>query len=738
LVYQRGRKWAGTLAPVGLLAALLAFALFAHGWLGLDNVALGLVGGAALALQVLGVVLVYRANRIVNFAQVQLGLVGATLCAALVQGHWPIRWIQAACPGCVPGDPLQAPPWATAAEYALAVLAALMVAAAVGALAYYAVLRRFERAPRLVLTVATIGLAQVLAWLEAQVPHLFVVRDQFGRLLGASNVSGATPPFNLGVTVGGRAFGTADVLTVAVAAGACLLLAGFLAWSHLGVEVRAAADNSERARTLRVNVDGVNALVWVLAALMSGLGGLLAASANTLDPTAPLSVTALVVILAAALAGRFQSLVLAVSAAAVFGVLQVSLTRWTGTGDIYQAVVIGVIVVLLLLPAGSVRAVRDAGGAWLGTREGRPIPASLRSLPVVQSAQRWVVGIAAVLVVGLPFVLSPNQLDVGSVTLIYALVGLSLLVLTGWAGQISLGQFALAASGAYVTELLALEYGLPPPLCLAAGALAGGVAAVLIGLPALRLQGLHLAVLTLAVAVAVPDVLLNPSYLGGAMQDQVLNRPIVFGLDLNDERAFYYVCVLVLLVAIGAVYALRHSRTGRTLIASRDNEQGSRALALDVFRLRLGAFATAGFLAGLAGGLLAYEQRGVPVLSYGADASVQVFLMTVIGGLGSLAGPLLGALYLALGSLLPGVLPGFLVSGAGTLLILLAAPGGLAHLVSSSRDAWLRRVALHNRIDAPSLLGDRGPGHGPAPLAPRPASGQAIAVRYRLEEPSAT
>lgn len=721
-----------------LLVALLAFALDAHGWLGLSNAGLGVVSGAGVALQVLGVVLVFRAHRIVNFAQVQLGLVGATLFAALVQGHVLIRWVKVGCSACVAGDPANAPAWAHAAEFAISALVALALSALLAAAAYYAVLKRFERAPRLVLTVATIGLAQVLTWLEAQIPQLFVARDQFGRLTTGAGASGATPPFHLSVTVDGRSFGTADVLTVAAAVTACLLLTAFLTWSRLGVSVRAAADNPERARTLRVNVDGVNAVVWVLAGVLSGIAGVLTALGNGLDPSAPLSVATLVAILAAALAGRFENLTLAVAAAIVFGVLQASLIRWTGTSDVYQGLLIAIIVVLLLLPGAGGRALRDATEAWAGTREARRVPASLRAAPAVQSAGRWLAAGGAVVVLGLPFALSPSQLEVGSTTVLYSLVGLSLLVLTGWAGQISLGQFALAACGAYAAALLALEFDLAAPLCVLAGGAAGAVGASVVGLPALRLRGLNLAVLTLALAVAVPVILLNPSYLGGVLQDQVLNRPIVLGLDLNDERTFYYLTLFVLLLAVGGVYAMRRSRTGRTLIAARDNEQAARALALDVFRLRLGAFAISGFLAGLAGALLAYEQRGVPVLSYGADASVQIFLMAVIGGLGSLAGPVLGALYLSLGSVLPGQLPNFLLTGAGSLLILIAAPGGLAQIVTAIRDGWLRRVAQRQGIDAPSLLGDRGVAHGPAPLATRAAGARSLTVRYRLEEPSAS
>ena len=719
---------------LGLLAALLLLALLGHGLPGPDLVAAGLVGGAALALQVMGLLLVFRSDRVINFAQLQLGLVGGALFAVLVQRHQVVRWLAAGCPGCLPADPAQAPGWLLGAEYALAALAGLVVAAGLGALAYLLLLRRFREAPRLVLTVATIGLALVAAWLEAQVPSWFVTTDAAGRTVGADRAAGSVaPPFHLAFSLGTTRFQTADVPTLVAALVACAGLALFLARTRAGGAVRGAADNPDRARTLGIDVDGTGALVWLIAGLLSGVSGLLDATAGRLDTGAPLGVEPLVAVLAAALVARFASLPVGVAAALVLGLAAESSLRWFGTSDPYQAVLIAVIVLALLLPGGRRgRAARDAEAGWLGAREVRPVPAALARLPQVQAAARWLAAGALVLVVGAPLALSPAQVELLSVAAVYALIGLSLLVLTGWAGQISLGQFALAAFGAYASAVLALGYGLPFPLTLVAGAAAGAAAAGLLGVPALRLQGLNLAVLTLAVAVAVPQLLLNPSYLGAALQNQVLNRPFFLGLDLNDERAYYFVCLAVLAAAGGAVYALRRSRTGRALIAARENEDAARALGINLFRARLGAFVTSGCLAGLAGALLAYLQRGVPVLTYGPDASVQLFLMAVIGGLGSPAGPLLGAAYLALASALPGQLSGFLLSGAGVLLVLLFSPGGLVQVVFGARDAWLRRLALHHRVEAPSLLGARGLRGGRVPLLP-PRAGAAAQRRYRLE-----
>lgn len=722
-----GREW----APVALLlVGLLVSALFVSGPMRADEGFAGLVAGSGLALQAAGVVLVFRANRVINFAQLQIGLVGGTLFATVVQRHSLVAVLQAVCQVCVPGGVASAPAWATGVEYAIALAAALAISAGLSVLAYYVLLRPFQRAPRLVLTVATIGLAELLAGVQAGIPQWFVTRDQFGLVVGGS--ASAATPLGFAVTIGSMQFHAIDLLTVLMALAASGGLMAFLAWSRAGVSIRGAADNPERARTLGIDVDRLSALSWMAAGLLSGIAASLDAMAGRLGGGATPGIGPLVGVLAAALIARFVSVPWSVAAALVLGVFSVATLRWFGTLDLYTAVLIGVIVLVLLLPHGrSGRGAGDEEGGWAGAREERPIPRVLRPVASVQSALRWVAVLAAVATLGLPLVMSPPQLELGSLTALYALLGLSLVVLTGWAGQISLGQFALAAVGAYLTSLLALGYGLPFPLCLLAGGLGGALAAAALGAPALRLRGLDLAVLTLAFAVAVPDVLLNPSYLGAALRNEVLNRPFFFGLDLNDEHAFYYLCLLVLALALGVVFALRHSRTGRVLIASRENGQAAASLGVNLFRTRLGAFVISGFLAGVAGSLLAYLQRGVPVLTYGPDASVRVFLMTVVGGLGSLLGPVLGAVYLAVATSLPATIAAFM-TGGGVLAVLLLAPGGLSQLLLGARDAWLRRVALHHRIDAPSILGDRGMVAGVAPLRPEAAHRTGSRLNYRL------
>jgi branched-chain amino acid transport system permease protein len=331
--------------------------------------------------------------------------------------------------------------------------------------------------------------------------------------------------------------------------------------------------------------------------------------------------------------------------------------------------------------------------------------------------------------------MSPSQTNLATAGFIFGIVIVSLLVLTGWAGQISLGQFALAALGGYVAAIIHAPF----PIVVLIGACAGAVAAVVIGFPALKLRGLHLAVTTMALALTVQAFLLNPRYLGKHLPNS-LDRPTFFGMSLEDQRVYYYLCLVVLALVVTAVVGLRRSRTARALIAARDNDQAAQSFGINLVRLRLSAFAISGFFAALAGGLFAFHQHAVSATAFAPEVSVTMFVMAVIGGLGSVAGPLIGTTFytiLKIFSVSP--LIEFFATGAGGLFILLFVPGGLSQLVYGIRDAILRRVASRNRIVVPSLVADTAlsaEGARAEILAKRGAAGGEafVPVRYRLED----
>jgi branched-chain amino acid transport system permease protein len=280
--------------------------------------------------------------------------------------------------------------------------------------------------------------------------------------------------------------------------------------------------------------------------------------------------------------------------------------------------------------------------------------------------------------------------------------------------------------------------GWPFPFALLAGALLGAVAAVAIGLPALRLRGLHLAISTLAFATGVDAILLNSRYLGKHLPDAV-RRPIVLGIDFADQRVFYYFTLAFLLVAVGAVAGMRRSRTGRALIACRDNDSLAQAFGINLVRLRLSSFAISGFIAALAGGLFAYAQFGVHSQTFDVGASINIFLVAVIGGMGTIAGPLMGAAYYGIVNIFSdSPLIALIATGGGVILVLLFLPGGLADGAFRIRDALLRRVAERRHISVPSLIADgKGAVGELAPIAPkqRPGGGKILVPsRYRLDD----
>lgn len=722
-------------AELVVLFGLVASTTMLPGGVPLGIYGIGVVNGAALALQAIGIVLVYRSNRIINFAQIQLGALGGVLFLHLVQRQTFVLGARYLCPGCVDvtsvptsdGDsylaPVDAPGWLVQANFWLAALVSIALVLVLTYAAYALVIRRFSDAPRLILTVVTIGLGQVFVFLASGVPYVF----------GGDPVTGNAPfPFDWSFRIAPATFTTADIVTLAAAVAALAGLGVFFARSSVGVVLRGASDNPQRAQTLGVNVGSVNGVVWLVAGGLSAVASVLAATSFGLVGLGGPGV--LVRMLAAAVMAVLFSLPIAVLAAVVLGVLdQAVLWSIETSAAVDGMLVVVVVAVLMLQRRRSGRTDTDAEGAWRATREVRPIPAELRDLDVVKRwlrAGRFVLGVSLLAV---PWILTPGQTNLAAVTLIYGMVGMSLLVLTGWAGQISLGQFAFAAVGGYMTALL----GLPFPLPLLAGAILGAGVAVVVGLPALRLRGLHLAISTLAFAVAVSSVLLNPRYLGGALPDS-LTRPAVVGLDLDDQRTFYYIVLAFLIVTVLAVIGMRRSRTARALIACRDNEPAAQSFGINLVRARLGAFAVSGFIAAFAGGLFAYSQYDVAPSGFGVNQSINVFLMAVIGGLGSVTGPLVGAAYVGAVTIFStNILFALAATGFGVVLLLVFVPGGLGEIVYGVRDALLRRVADRYRIEVPSLIADRRTGLGHrAPIEPktRPGGGTVfVPVRYRAD-----
>lgn len=728
------RERAEMLVLVGLVVLALGLKLTSDKTFPAGVFGLGVVNGAAVALQAIGVVLVYRSNRIINFAQVPIGLAGAAVFFELVRWKTLLLGVHAVCPTCIELDsvsfgpdrskavPVNVPGWLEQANFWLAVLIALALVALMSWLTYTLVIRRFAQSSRLIATVATIGMAEIFTMIQTSVPGWFNVPV---RATGTVRV-----PLDWEFRFAGVNFAASSILTVLVAGAALVLLTLFFTRTSMGIVLRGASENPQRAETLGVNITSISSLVWITAGCLSAIAGMIAAIGTGVGASAGTER-----LLAVAAVAGFVSIPITVAGGLALGMADQAVNWVTGSSAPVDALVLVMIVTVFMVQrTRGTRVDTEADAGWKAARETRPIPAELRKLEVVQ---RWlrtgrILGGAAVL--GLPWLLSPSQTNLAAVALIYGIVALSLLVLTGWAGQISLGHFAFAAIGAWITAVLDFPFPIAPLV----GGVVGAAAAVVIGLPALRLRGLHLAVSTIAFAVATTSILVNPRYLGKHLP-ATLARPKLLGLALEDQRTFYYFVLFFLALTAVAVMGLRRSRTARALIGARDNEAAAQAFGINLVRARLGAFAVSGFLAAFAGGMFAYSQYAVNVQSFTADVSVRMFLMVVIGGLGSVAGPLLGAAYVGAVDMFRGgnqlIATG--ATGIGVVALLLFLPGGLGDLVFRMRDAMLRRVAARYRIDVPSLVADRHRDLGQrVPIAPRQRSGGGTVFTPRRYRPT--
>ncbi len=359
----------------------------------------------------------------------------------------------------------------------------------------------------------------------------------------------------------------------------------------------------------------------------------------------------------------------------------------------------------------------------------KPIPERLRPIWWLRQIDRIGLVLLFIGAVVLPLIVTqPSRHLLYTSILAFSICALSLTVLTGWAGQLSLGQMAFAGVGALLTAAFTrginfdirigdtrlLKAGIEPlrfgPSVFFAVLITAGIA-VLIGAGALRVRGLYLAVVTFAFALAASQYLYDRPILSGGFTDSVpLRRTDVFGIDVTSQRSFYYVTLAVLAVCVVIVARLRASGVGRTTIGVRDNPDTASAYTVSTTRTKLRAFALAGGLAALGGALLAANVQAVPSDRYfTVTDSLLVVSIVVIGGLGSVAGSVLGAVWV-IG--LPVLLPR-------------QRPGAAAHLQHRPARA---PALLPGRADPDRLRGPTGAVRLDG-AAPRPGPGQAAPCR---------
>jgi ABC-type branched-subunit amino acid transport system ATPase component/ABC-type branched-subunit amino acid transport system permease subunit len=665
-----GRAHASWLiGPAGFVVCCAAGGWLLPNGLPVGIILFGLLLGSLTALTAMGLVILYRSARIINFAQAEIGGLSAAVAVILVTGaHLP---------------------------YLVAVPIGLVAALVTGALIDLVVMRWIFQSPRLIVTVATIALAQLIGAAELGLPGAFA---------HLKPLTTFTTPFTASRRIGPMVFNGNEFLAMLVVPVVLLGLAWFFGRTTIGVAIRGAADSTDRATLLGIPVRRLSTVTWVIAAGLSGVAALL--TAPILGPQIGLlgGPESLLPPLAAAVVARMESLPTAFFASLAIGVFQQAVFWSYPRASTVDVALFVLVLGSLVLQRRRVARVDDSGlGGYVAVREVRPIPDVLRRLPEVRWGRAAIAALVVVGVFGLPLVVSPSKQTLLAYLAIYGILAVSMVILTGWSGQVSLGQFAFAGVGAGTTAALFVDLHADLFLCLGAAAVVGAVAAVLIGIPAIRLPGLFLAVATLAFSVPVSTFLLNSSYFPKFTPAQLM-RPAVFQrIGLDSALSFYFFCLVFLIAALVLARNYRRTRAGRVAMAVRDNARGAAAFAVSPLRVRLSVFAFAGALAGVAGGLYVIGLRGVPFSGFSPELSLDVFIMVVIGGVGTLTGGLLGAAYLqGVQYFLRGAWQ-LLATGGGLLIVVIVFPGGLADLFYRARDAALGWVAARHDLSVPSL-----------------------------------
>ncbi len=663
---------------------------------------LGLGNGGTFAALALALVLTYRASGVINFATGAQALYAAYTYAFLREGKVLVI---------IPGLPMTVNLHRNLGMVPALALA-LLIAAIIGALLYVAVFRPLRNAPPLARAVASLGV-------------LVAMQTMMSNRLGTSPVSvGHIFPSDRWVfyrmTLLSDRFYLA--LTVVILT---LLMTALYRWTRFGLLTRATAESQTGAFVSGVSPDRIALLNWTISGAVAGAAGILIAP---LAPVTPDSYALFVVpALAAAIVGGFQYLVPAVSAGILIGMVQAWLVflsgrySWMpqyGVGEIVPLVVM----LVALLVTG--RAMPERG-TLIRTALGRaPRPRSL-TMPTV-------IGLA---IGGAALLLTHGTARVAVIsTFIGAIIALSLVVVTGYAGLVSLAQLALAGAGAFTLSALTVSWHVPFPIAPLLAGLAATVVGVIIGLPALRLRGLTLGVVTLALAFGLEAIWFRNSQIVDASGARVL-QPKLFGINLAigvgkafPRLSFGLMCLIVCaLVALG-VARLRRSSLGSAMLAVRANERSAAGTGVNVVFVKVVSFAIASFIAGIGGSLFAYREGIVTWESFSALAGLTILSTAYLAGVTSVYGGLLAGI-IGSGGIVYFITDHWInlgnwfaiISGVAVIVTLIRHPEGIAsagHELADRVAAWR---SSRGTDTAPAVSTD-APAPDATPIATGPAT----------------
>jgi ABC-type branched-subunit amino acid transport system ATPase component/branched-subunit amino acid ABC-type transport system permease component len=610
---------------------------------------IGLGAGSLYALAAIGLVLVYRGSKVVNFAQGAMGMVAAYVFYE-VHDEWKVT-------------------------AAVAILLGLLASAATGALFHVLIIRQMKEASILTRIVATLALLVVMQEVVA------LIFGPSPRIVTSLLPTGSVSVF--GALVGEDRLAIFGIVVVLTA-----VLWAVYRFTTFGVATSAVAENPRAAASLAVSPNVIAAANWAIGAGLGGLAAILLVPITSLSSS---NLSLIVIpILAAAVVGRFSSFPITTLAGLAIGIAQSEVTRWVSSPGWDTAVPFIFVTVILIFRGRTVAGKDEAPGRMPALGTGRIAPGMVLTG----------VGVSLLCI----FFLFPFDWVAALQTqMVFSIILLSFVVVTGYAGQVSLAQMGFAGVGALMAGWLYSSYHFPFELAILIGVVTVIPIGVLIGLAGVRTRGVSLAIVTLGLAFSLESVIFdNPSRTGGLLGFQA-NNPKFFGVSVSGltypDR--YAVLTLIFLVLTGLVVAnLRRSRAGRRLIAVRTNERAAAAMGISVPGAKLFAFVFGGMIASLGGILLVFYQPILDFTNFAGLNSVTLTQFAVFGGVGNLGGPLIGSSFQGgtLGQQIFSFLGGnvaiylALASGVGLLIMLTRIPDGMAAMTESLNAKMLNAI----------------------------------------------
>ena len=589
----------------------------------------GLGFGSIYTALSMGVVITYRGTGIINFATGAMAMWGAYVYDELTDTG------DLVLPVVIVRHRISLGGGSGSVPFATAIVLAVLSCSLIGLMVHFLVFRPLRRAPILARVVASVG---VLLVIQALIVIHFTS--------SARVVSPILP--NEPISFAGIGFSRDRLWLTAIALVTAVAVWAWFRFTRLGLATRASAENERAISLARYSPQVLAGSTWVLSSTVVGFLVILTSPIVTLNPRT--YVLAIVPALAAAVIGRLSSIAVTVTAAMGLGVFQSIVVfqttnewwpDWAITG-LSDALPFGIIVIALF-----------------GLGESLPTRGAVEAdaLPeVIRPKMRPAVIAAVVLTAGVLTVVTQGSYRAGVITsMIMTIVMLSLVVLTGLVGQISLAQAAIAGAAGFALSKLGDSVGIPFPISPLLAALLATGFGVVVGIPALRIRGAQLAVVTLSGAVALEEfVFRNPAITG--MFGNPISDPTLFGLNLGVSEGrtiarveFGILVLIVVTVCAIAVGNLARSATGRRFLAVRSNERAGASVGISIAKTKLLAFGIASFLAGVGGSFIGYSRGQLSAESFAVLVGLSFLALAYLCGITSVAGAIIAGIFAPLG-----------------------------------------------------------------------------------------